>query len=218
MPSFEIPTDIFISFERIWRAFRRTKCKNTSKISADISKDVTLNSIYLKPWHSQLTFLIDCGRQYPCAKFHVPSFTNNRDHYWGGGGEEGMNPSRTPLTRTLRGSRKWFDKVGVRYIVEVYWGKWNQREIQTIRYSGGSLYPVFDIAEFDCMTFQTWRYCFSKREWICPEWGGGEVSFNYRPPVCMFTISSQYVYCMFTISSQYIHCMFTVCSLYIHHV
>ena len=134
----------------------------------------------------------------------------------GGGGEggEGMNPSRTPLTRTLRGSRKWFDKVGVRYIVEVYWGKWNQREIQTIRYSGGSLYPVFDIAEFDCMTFQTWRYCFSKREWICPEWGGGKFhSITDRQFVC-----SLYLHNMFTVCSQYFHNIFTVCSLYVHYI
>ena len=28
----------------------------------------------------------------------------------------------------------------------------NQREIKTVRYSGDSLYPVVDIAEFDCST------------------------------------------------------------------
>ena len=39
-----------------------------------------------------------------------------------------------PADRTLRRSRNRFDKVGVRYLV-------NRR----------LLYPVFDIAKFDCM-------------------------------------------------------------------
>ena len=32
----------------------------------------------------------------------------------------------------------------------VYYGKSNQREMKTVRYSGDSLYPVFEITELHC--------------------------------------------------------------------
>ena len=61
------------------------------------------------------------------------------------------------LFRTLKGNRNWFDIVRVRYIrtfIKAYQvkGKYN-----TVRYSGNSLYPEFDIAKFDCMyAFCVW--------------------------------------------------------------
>ena len=56
------------------------------------------------------------------------------------------------------------------------------------------------------MIFQTWRYFYSKREWICPELGVGR-RFN------QLQTTNLHVRYIFTICSLYFHYIFTRCLL-----
>ena len=60
---------------------------------------------------------------------------------------------RTPLYRTLKGTRNWFDIAAVRYIRTFIKADQIKGKRKTIQYSGGSLYRVFDITKFDCITY-----------------------------------------------------------------
>ena len=149
-----------------------------------------VNSIFIKSWHSQLTFLIDCGRQYPCTKFHLLSSTNNRDN-------DGEPHWSNAADRTLRRSRNRFDKVGVRYLV-----------------NRGLLYPVFDIAKFDCMyDFSNVKvFLFQKRmslPWIWGGGGGGGLE-TFHSITDHLLACSLYLHYMFTVFSLHIHQMFII--------
>ena len=59
---------------------------------------------------------------------------------------------RTRLYRTLKGNRNWFDIVEVRYIRTFIKANQIKEKGKPVRYDGASLYPVFDIAEFDSIS------------------------------------------------------------------
>ena len=99
-----------------------------------------------KPTNEALVSIIiaECWKSYQLKNQSKP-FSIHHSCKW-------YEYSRTHLFRTLiKGNRNWFNIARVLYIRMFIRQIKSKEKWKTVRYIGASLYPVFDIAEFDCI-------------------------------------------------------------------